>query len=411
MKRPPLFECTKDEERIAFLFSNAEWTILIYDEAFPEGDRILAELDDYPVLLEVWIGDSDHWGYALYEKGKFSAGCTLNQEYAESSSKPPATSEDAGKICKILGFEDRLADVKRAQRKWHLFSDIPCERFCQTIGALPAVLPAKDIEGWNAGRLESCEIAGWKIEPLLFEKRKLLGHEGNEPILHALATRSFSPRESRSQVDPEFVKQMQRNVQVMVWLLRPIGWLLAAPFLIQIWLHKLGIKKPAKLKAGQEILSVILTAELPWHWDGSWLVNKRHGCRIRAPKPNEDDKALLFAHGVFRFFVGEIEMSCFAVHPTSIRRVFDLRPKETVLKDESFLVGNFPARILVKQTTERDGANYHYFWFVELPRAIYQFSVFQKAELPQSKADQITEVVKSFEVFSEIQNPDSPAFE
>jgi len=401
MERPPLFECAKDEERCAFLFSNKEWTVLIYNEAFQEGDRILTEFDDYPALIEVWIGDSDHWGYALYEKGEFSAGCTLNQDYEAKNSQPPASPTDAEKICKILGFESRLAQVKKTQRKRHLFADVPCENFCQTIGALPAMFTAKDVESWNAGRLESREIAEWKIEPLLFERRKPFGQEADQPILHTLATRSFSPREPRPQFD-QTLRNLQRNTQILVWIFRPIGWLLAAPFLASIWLDKLGIKKSAKPKPGQEILRAIHTVVAPWRWDGSWLVNDRHGCRIRAPKSSEGEKVPIFIYGVFRFFVDEVEISCVAVRPASLRRIFDLCPDQTVLKDETFFVREQSTRILSIQTQQKDGTNYHYFWFIELPGVIYQFTLFRKSELPESTFAKITDVVKTFETFSKI---------
>lgn len=408
MERPPLFSCDRNEdlERLAFLFSNEDWAILIYSESFPEGDRILAELDDFPAILEVWIGDSDDWGYALYEKGNFTAGCTLHRDYAGLGSKPPATSEDTIKICQILGLENRLADVKKARRGWHVFADVPCERFCQAIGALPATLAAKDIEHWNDGRLESREAAGWRIEPFLFEKRKLLGDRPGGPILHALAVRSFSPEETRPRIDPEFVEQMRRKVQIMVWLLRPVGWVIAFPFFVSIWLQRLGFKPSAKTKPGQEIIRAILPGGTPWRSEGAFLINDRHGCRIRAPQPPEAKTWPRPITNVFFFLLDDIEVSCNAARPASVRQVFDLRPQQSVLIDECFLIGKFPARILAIDQSEKNRPSCYYFWFVELPRAIYQFMVFQKVRLPAEKLARITEIVKTFEIFSDVQEPD-----
>jgi len=406
MERPPLFKCDhhEDQERLGFIFSNADWSILIYSESFPEGDRILAELDDFPALLEIWIGDSDHWGYALYEKGSFSAGCTLNREHAESSSKPPATSKDAEKICRILGFEHHLAKVKRIQRGWHIFSEVPCERFCQAIGAIPAILTAKDIEYWNAGRLDSRELAGWKIEPLLFEKRKLLGYRLGEPILHKLAIRTFSPHEPRPTIDPAFVEHMRLKIKVMVWLFRPIGWLIAAPFIAKVWLNRIGLKRSEKCRPGHEIINAMLPEGIPWHADGPYLVNDRHGCRIRAQMPPDSKLWPRPLRGVFCFFSEEIEVSCHTTRPATLHRMFDLQPQEAVLQDASFFIGQFPARLLATHQPNKDGSNsYHYCWFVELPRAIYQFAVYSKIAIAEASLLKITEIVKSFEVISDVQ--------
>ena len=406
MERPPLLSLHKDDERIAFLFSNEKWTIIVYSEAFLEGDRILTELDDHPAVLEIWIGDSDHWGYALYEKGDFSAGCTLNKNYQESSSNPPASKADAEKVCKILGLENQARQVKKAQRKWHLFSDVPCKRFCEIIGVLPAVLPAKDIVGWNAGRLESCNVAGWQIDPLLFEKRKLFGSRDHEPVLHALAVRSFTPDEPRQQIDPEFVRQMQNRIKVMVWLFRPLGWILAAPFLISIRLEQLGISLPSRPIVGHEVLDAILVQTLPWSQDGSWQVNSRHGCRILVGKAVDEAKNPFISRGVFRFFAQGIEILCAAIRPEDVRMIFDFKPQYAVLTDENFFVGRFPGRILAYRAPEADASRYYYFWFIELPRAIYQFGHSDKVVMPQNAFDEITKVVKSFEVITEVQKSD-----
>src|SRR5881394_1991885 len=71
--RSSLFTDDSDEERGFFLVSNAQWVVILYREAFEEGDRLLTELDDRPVVLEVVIADSDVWAYELLEQGELTA--------------------------------------------------------------------------------------------------------------------------------------------------------------------------------------------------------------------------------------------------------------------------------------------------------------------------------------------------
>ena len=135
-------------------------------------------------------------------------------------------------------------------------------------------------------------------------------------------------------------------------------------------------------------------------------MNSRHGCRIRVGKPLDDEKNLLIFRGVFRFFAQGLEISCAAVRPEDVRRIFDFKPQYAVLTDESFFVGGFLGRILAYRAPEGDASRYRYFWFIELPRAIYQFGHSDKAVMPQNALDEITKVVKSFEVISEVQKSD-----
>jgi hypothetical protein len=79
-KIPPFAE-PSDDDRALCLVSNAHWSIILYSESFKEGDRLLTELNDLPVLLEVLIADSDVWGYDLIENGELTASFNSNPRF------------------------------------------------------------------------------------------------------------------------------------------------------------------------------------------------------------------------------------------------------------------------------------------------------------------------------------------
>jgi len=410
MSVPPLFDCDKETERCAFLFSNSQWTALLYSEAFMEGDRMLSEFSEFSRVVEVWIGDSDDWGYALYEKGEFTCGCTLNQEHETAASKPPASAEDAAKLCRALGIPERFNTVLKAQRKRHLFADVPCEKFCQAMEVEPAIFTARDMEQWNEGSLEAREIAGWHVTPLYFEKHRRLGEEPAGPMLHSIAVRAFNP-DPRVFRNPEMEELVRANVQMLKWVFLPIRWVMTpiawtyvTVARVAVWFGKLGIKLSPKAMAEGNLSSILASRGKPWKREGEWLVNRRHRCRIRVPIAESERKPTPFLFGVFTFTVGLNEVPCTPLRPVTVRKIFDLRPQQTAVSDDSFQIGPHAARKLTVRMTEGDGVSYCYRWFVELPAAIYQFSLYLRSELAAADEAAIETIVRSFETFDEVSN-------
>lgn len=394
--RPSVFETDSEEERSAFLVSNAEWTVLIYSEAFPEGDRLLSVFEDFETVVEVWIGDSDDWGYALFQGGKWRAGASLSEDHASVSSDPPASAADAEMLCVALGKPEQAAAIRRVQKKRRLFADVPCQEFCDIIGAIPATLTCGDFEGWNAGRLEARTVAGWRVEPLMFERRKPLGEVGSAPLLHGLAIRSFAPKPAQEQFDPELARQFQRKAQLLVWLFRPIGWLLAAPFLAGMWLQKHGLKKSANRPPQHALLSALSALTPPWRREGEWLVNDRHRCRVRLSEPKTSDSEPLFLTGIFHLRVSGTELACHAVRPASIRNIFDLRSDQTAVQDEKFVLNGLSARYLLIRSQQQNTLEFRYFWFAETDTVVYQFTAYSRSELPEGTVSAMRKVVDSF---------------
>jgi hypothetical protein len=176
-ERPSLFADDSDEERGVFLVSNAQWTVILYREAFEEGDRLLTELDDRPVVLEVVIADSDVWAYELLEQGELTAAFNSNPRFFGGADQKLPKNGDPERLCQALGLKGREAEVRRVQTRRSLFADFPCQTFCRLIGAPAGALHFADLEGWNDGRMGAQDVGGWRIEPLRFERRRQFGAE------------------------------------------------------------------------------------------------------------------------------------------------------------------------------------------------------------------------------------------
>lgn len=400
--QPSLMDSDEDDTRNTFIISNRLWTAVIYSEAFKEGDRLLKVLDGFPTVLEVWIADSDVWGYELYETGELTVSFNSNPGYFGREELKMPQNGDAPRLCRALGISGKVNLVRAAERRRSLFSDIPCEKFCHIIEAIPGTLHAADLEHWNQGRISAQEVEGWLIEPLLFEKRRPLEEADENPsVLQSLTIRSFHPQEHREPlIDPEYFKAMQCQIQVLVWLFRPIGWLLAVPFLFKIWLHQFGFLKPKrKGQPGYGLLEAIGDAPKPWYRDGEWLVNLRHSCRIHAPEQVKKPVSLFFSlTEVFHFTVAGVEVFSHAIRKHQLRRRhFDLTPSQTLLNDENFFAGQNPGRLLVVQTDHEDRHSVKYVWLIEQSEVIYEFIVSSGSALPNSVVARIFEVVRTFE--------------
>ena len=62
---PFLFPLDAETERRVLLSENQDWTIVAYSHELEEGDRLVFELKKLrKPLLELWVYDSDIWGYA-----------------------------------------------------------------------------------------------------------------------------------------------------------------------------------------------------------------------------------------------------------------------------------------------------------------------------------------------------------
>ena len=136
----------------------------------------------------------------------------------------------------------------------------------------------------------------------------------------------------------------------------------------------------------------------PFRRDGDWLINARHGCRIRLLGSINDKNRPECVQEVFRLQVAGHEVACVAVAPAAVRPMFDFRTGQEANHDEVFFVDKLAARFLVTKTVRGDTCDYLYLWFIETASAIYKFLVFTRTELPSSSVTTIRSVIETFRV-------------
>src|SRR5438128_1903587 len=305
VERSLSFADDSNEERAAFFVSNAHWSVIIYREAFNEGDRLVAELGAWPVVMEIVIADSDVWAYELIENGQLTAAFNSNPRHFGGNDQKLPQNGDPKRLCRALGMEWREAEISRVQRRRSLFSDIPCQTFCRLIGAPAGALNFADLERWNNGRLDACEVGGWRVEPAYFERRRQFG-EGPRPlILHSLAVREFESRELRHAApDPEIADRLRTQARIIGIVFKPLQWILigAGPFVR--WRVQRHLRKSTGARPDDPLLAALASSsEEPFQRDGEWLVNRKYGCRIRAPERTPPSPHGLFRmpHEIFQF--------------------------------------------------------------------------------------------------------------
>ncbi len=394
----PLFDDFADDERYLCLVSNLEWTIVLYSEAFLEGDRLLAELQTWPIILQVTIADSDVWGYDLLEDGELTASFNSNPRYFGGDDQKLPINGDPERLCRVLGLPGREADIRRCQRAKVLFSDFPCRSFCQVLGASAGALHPGDFDLRIPGSGSPTEIAGWRIEPLRFERRRPFGEEPPGRILHSLAVRQFETREVPQSDDPDLKRNLQRQVQAIRLLFLPfalIGKVLGP--VIGWWLRR-KLKPPAQKGPSDPLLHWLCrrTAE-PVAMDGEWLLNRRFGIRIRSgvqlrnvpkapfPIPNE----------IFNFHIADRSLLAIANRPEWLRNVYILKNGRTVLSDELFFADDHPVRATIFRVEGPTHPRFEQMWFVEFERFVVTVGVTTETPLTGGALAAIKEVVRT----------------
>jgi hypothetical protein len=401
-ERSSLFADDSDDERGVYLVSNAQWTVILYREAFEEGDRLLAELDDLPVVLEVVIADSDVWAYELLEQGELTAAFISNPRHFGGDDQKLPKNGDPERLCRALGMEGREAEVRRVQNRRSLFADFRCRTFCRLIGAPAGALHFVDLEGWNDGRLEAQNVGGWRIEPLYFERRRQFGEAARPLSLHSLAIREFETRAARQEeLAPEFVAQMRRQAQIIGLLFKPLQWVLMGIGPLFRWWFRRQVRKPASARTGDPLLDALAsTPTEPFQREGEWLVNRKYGCRLRIPGDVPAGSLPLFRmpHEVFRFSVEGITVTALAIRPDKLRDSFTLRTGMTLIADDCFFAGTHPARNLVLRVEEGQKTRFVQQWFVELEHVVFLFDASSQELLRPEAANAIKAVVQTFEL-------------
>jgi hypothetical protein len=396
----PLFFDQNDDERSVCLVSNKEWIVVLYSEAFNEGDRLLSELQSWPVVLEVVIADSDVWGYDLIEDGELTASFNSNPRYFGGDDQKLPQNGDPERLCRVLGLEGREDDVRRCQNKKSLFSDFPCRSFCQALGASAGSLHHGDFDFRSDGPGSPKEIAGWRIETLFFERRRQLGEDPPGQILHSLSVREFETREARQSLDPESVRNLRRQIGIISLLFKPLTWIgMALGPAIRWWLKR-RLEKPDGRQTGDPLLDGLSNrSPEPVSSEAGWLFNRNYGIRIRsAARPRDLPEALFrMPNEIFGFQVSGVSLSAWADRPEKLRNLFVLRNGRTLVSDELFFVGRQPARATVFRTEDTEKTRFDHMWFVEFDRFVVSISSTSEIQLSPEVLAAIKGVVQTID--------------
>lgn len=400
MSSPPVFADDSDDERALCLVSNEQWTVILYREAFEEGDRLLSELDDWPVVLEVVIADSDVWGYDLIEAGELTASFNSNPHYFGDNEQKLPLNGDPHRLCQVLGLSGRENEIHRLQRRRFLFADFPCQSFCRLIGASAGSLHFNDINVQNRTQ-KSRRIGDWQVELMFFERRSRSGSETAGPVLHSLVVREFETRRAEPpSVDPELVRNLNRQVQIISLLFKPLGWLAAGLGPLIRWWFKRQLHQPKGGRTGDPFLDALTAgSSAAFSRQNDWLVNSYYGVRIKAPAASADTSELWFTmpNEIFRFVAGEMTLSATAVRPERLRDHFVLRDGASLVAEESFFAQRLPARYLAVRIVEREQVRFNEHWFVEFDRFVARVT-YSSAQEPRSEtAKSVRAVIETFE--------------
>src|SRR5581483_9791432 len=243
----PIFECDKENERCLFLISNSQWTAIFYSH-FQDFSRLRYELGKLnSAILEVWVYDSDAWGYRIFE----SRRVTDSFYYPRSSrigDEEPGQPEhgDVSFLCETFELDrsvrGRLLSIMRSRA---VFKEHLLERFCEAIGVPVAGVDYRDLTEQWLGRVVPSQVGTLRIERLFFSRE---GHERSVPRvqLHAFRVQKETPREPQIQLPPEVLAQVDarmRHYHMIAMFLRPVGWILRAVFFMSFLLGRLRGRK------------------------------------------------------------------------------------------------------------------------------------------------------------------------
>lgn len=372
---PSLFPFDPETERGVVLAETSDWTTIAFSQWFEEGDRLVFELKklDKP-LLEVWVFDSDVWGYKLHDSSGLVASFNSNPRYFGC---PPELdlpkNGDPELLCEVCDLSVEPGKIASIQGKRAVFKESVAERFCDEIGAAAAVCAYRDFDEVRLEPGRHTTDDGTKIERMFFV-RSDRSRQSSARSLHEIVLRvPYAP-----QVDPQmeaWQAELKAQLLPLIILLRIVGWgfklvfWLLRPF-FYLWLRRKIVHHKNKGGILQELESLQDNPDV--ERQGTRLVNRRHGCSIEVPESAEQ-MPVIDMHAVFSFQIGGVHVSCAALRPSQLRQHSKLWPGAEILEDEKYFVGEFPARTIELKSALQEQTHQIIWHLVETPQAVYRF--------------------------------------
>jgi hypothetical protein len=301
-------------------------------------------------------------------------------------------------------------DIVKIQLGRALFKETVCRRFCQILGVEPAGVGFRDIE--EASLTPGIRtLGGFHMEEMYFVSRD---HDSaNEKIsLHDLQVARSEPeipgQDGYAALPPNF-RAMVLFFRMVSWIVRPLLMLLALFFRLYVLIGRIPFLRRFFARHGPIHDSPIPIHDSPFlanlcalqtrgsRQEGRTLINDRHRCRITLPEGA--DPHITGPFWLFAFRIDDLEIMVDAVRPSQLRDRLGLRKGLALLEDTKFFVGALPARLLVFEIQQPgQGVNHHYSYYVQAPRAIYQFSFGSFEPVSAETLASIRSIVDSFEL-------------
>lgn len=392
-----LFPFEEEDDRGLVIAWNERWTTVAYSHWFQEGERLAFELKKAsPLLLEVWVYDSDLWGYRLLRSGRLVASFNSKPRYfgGPPDLELPANG-DPRLLCEALGQPELAAEVARLQRRWAVFSETIAERFCQTLGVRAAAASYQDFAdaGLSPGR--RFHAGSFEVEMLRFRRGSAL----NAPPQNLQILGLNVP--PTPEVDPrmaELQAQLQRQLLPLTWFLR---YVIGPPMRIVGWVFitwlrlssRLRRHRPSGIDAWWQELIQPPAEDI--EQDGTVVRNRRYGCQITLPEGMQRT-SIPYPQAVFHLKLDETHLHCDVIRPNRINDALRLQPGSQILADERLSVGELPARIVWLRVPGGERSLDLTWHFLQTPQAVYRFHTWWEVPPTDLQRQRLRELLESF---------------
>lgn len=404
---PRLFRCDDERERGVYLFSNAAWSIVLYSQKFDELERLVFELKKLNRrLLFLSCFDSDEWGYRLFSGREMVDKYLVNTHYFVW---PPDTRQHAATLCECLAIPEQVAEITRILRKRAVFSETVLQRFCESLNIVPAGLGYEDIDSVVLGFSGVWDIVGFQSEHLFFVRQN--AREALFPLHSFTVTSVTSSNHGAMPVPPELeewdnhARTQMHLIQLLLWPLRLIiygfGWLAWLGLWLNGTLRRRGKRGEPTWGDGRlsTFLSELAKLQTSQRVDEGWLVNDRYACRIALPSnavPHES--RVLMSDDIFSLAINGNNVRGRAVRPSELSPLFIQSQFHSIVRDESFFVGLFPARLMIFECANHpQGSVFTANCILEGARTYYRFTITSTHELSEASAETLRALVSTFQ--------------
>jgi hypothetical protein len=409
----PQWPCDDELERGFFIFSNPRWTILLYsgiDGALQEDNRLLLHLGrSGRPLLYVW-SFAGAWGYRIHEGREVLDAYHSGHDLAPEWLTDYTGHGDLSFLCETFGLSARPRMLEQIRRSRVIAREDVVARFCEELGLSPAALGYSEVEWRFLTDEAKGTYGGFELQRGYYGKRGF--RPGCSSLkLHEVPARAQAGNTTAGwwpglgmDIDEGYLLGIRRLFALIGAILLPIHWLFFTIFKTASWTDRfytfMGWNQRSAHPGAFAKELFAEASRAPFVVEGSRLVNPLRGCEITIPtnaRPMVRECA-----GVFAFKIGKIQVQCDAVRPDAeghIRRMFFYPPGFTIVADDLFTVGPYPARLIGWKMEQEKRLMFVNHWIVQTPDAFFEFSCgTDRVERAEEILSVMRRVVESFRV-------------